>query len=356
MFCFFIFGFLIASTGTLGSTECQLKMSPPRVMVEYGGSVSANCTSLYSESIGLGWESTYGGTGLKRGVTTLPFSIESVKEWEIGPKCYVTLPDSPQCSKKLAVTVYQLPENVSILQPPSETGPKVEGQAYSLQCDVVNVAPASLLSVYWHKGNEIIKHEDFEDSTLSPVIKSSILQLIAQRNDNGLQISCEAKLNLGPGEGIHPAVQSKPHKLTVLYRPVFINPETETVQLSANKKITLYCNATGNPAPVYSWHFPQLVEDTSKNEDVNQPFLTPSFQLPGNYSCNASNTQGTSVKYFTVIEPTRDRTTLAAIIGAFVALGVLLFVGGLLFVTPDGTFSFTQSKYLRGQPTSSGPV
>lgn len=356
MFWFFIFGGLLASTGDPVSAECQLEMNPPRVMVKYGDPVSANCTSLRGEVLGLGWESTYGGSGLQLGVTSLPFNIASVKAWVIQPTCYATLSDNSQCIELLPVTVYQMPESVSIHQSLSEIGPKEEGQQFRIQCDIVNVAPASLLSVYWHKGNKIIHHENFTDSSLSPVSKSSILNLTAQRDDNGLQISCEAKLNLGPGEQNHPAMQSKSHEVTVLYPPTFTNPDTETVQLSAGKKITLYCNATGNPAPVYSWHVPQPVQKASKNEDLNQPFLTPSFQLPGNYSCKASNSQGTSVKYFTVIEATRNRTTLAAIIGAFVALGVLLFVGGLLFVTPDGTFSFNQSKYLRGKRTSSGPV
>uniref|UniRef100_A0A3P8SRX9 Ig-like domain-containing protein n=1 Tax=Amphiprion percula TaxID=161767 RepID=A0A3P8SRX9_AMPPE len=351
MLRFFIFGILIASTGKPVSAACKIEMSPPRVMVKFGHSLTANCTSLYSEIAGIGWESTYGGVGLQTGISTLPFKIDTVERWVIQPTCYVTLPNGDQCEEPLSVTVYQVPESVSIAQPLSEAGPMVEGKQYRMQCDIVNVAPASLLSVYWHKGNKIIYHETFNESTLSPVNKSSILNLTAQRDDDGSQISCEAKLDLGPGELNHSAVQSKSHEVAVLYPPAFINPETETVELSDRENIILYCNATGNPVPVYSWDFPQAIQEMSKNEDVNQPFLIPSFQFPGNYSCKASNTQGTRIKYFTVIEAPRDRTTLAAIIGVFVALGVLLFVGGVLFVTRDGTFSCNQSKYLRGQPS-----
>uniref|UniRef100_A0AAQ6ARB6 Ig-like domain-containing protein n=1 Tax=Amphiprion ocellaris TaxID=80972 RepID=A0AAQ6ARB6_AMPOC len=299
MLRFFIFGILIASTGNFEvalcfyrymnsptpivcftfycvlagkpvSAACKIEMSPPRVMVKFGHSLTANCTSLYSEIAGIGWESTYGGVGLQTGISTLPFKIDTVERWVIQPTCYVTLPNGDQCEEPLPVTVYQVPESVSIAQPLSEAGPMVEGKQYRIQCDIVNVAPASLLSVYWHKGNKIIYHETFKESTLSPVNKSSILNLTAQRDDDGSQISCEAKLDLGPGELNHSAVQSKSHEVAVL------------------------CE------------FPS---------------------------------------------PTGDRTTLAAIIGVFVALGVLLFVGGVLFVTRDGTFSCNQSKYLRGQPS-----
>uniref|UniRef100_A0AAQ5YT57 Ig-like domain-containing protein n=1 Tax=Amphiprion ocellaris TaxID=80972 RepID=A0AAQ5YT57_AMPOC len=188
------------------SAACKIEMSPPRVMVKFGHSLTANCTSLYSEIAGIGWESTYGGVGLQTGISTLPFKIDTVERWVIQPTCYVTLPNGDQCEEPLPVTVYQVPESVSIAQPLSEAGPMVEGKQYRIQCDIVNVAPASLLSVYWHKGNKIIYHETFKESTLSPVNKSSILNLTAQRDDDGSQISCEAKLDLGPGELNHSAL------------------------------------------------------------------------------------------------------------------------------------------------------
>ncbi|XP_008281318.1 intercellular adhesion molecule 2 [Stegastes partitus] len=351
MLCLFMFGGLIAFTGKAASASCKLEVSPPRVVVKYGDSFSVNCSSLYSETQGMGWESTHGGISLTTGVTSLPFNISSVDAWVIQPSCYVNLPNGEQCEEDLPVTVYQMPESVSIAQPLSAM---VEGQQYPIECDIVNVAPANHLSVYWHKGNKIIHHDTLPDATQTPVSKTSILNLTAQRDDDGMPIWCEAKLDFGLVEQNPPAVQSKSHKVTVLYPPTFTKPEAETVEISASEKITLNCNAMGNPMPVYSWHFPQAVQEASKNENVNHPILTPSLQFPGNYSCEASNSQGTSRKYFTVVEATRKYTTLAAIIGVFAALGVLLVIGGLLFVKPDGTFSFIQSKYIRGQP--SGPI
>lgn len=84
--------------------------------------------------------------------------------------------------------------------------------------------------------------------------------------------------------------------------PTFTKPENETVELSSRSKIILDCTATGNPMPVYSWHFPHAIQQTTKNKNENQPILTPSIELPGTYNCMASNTQGTNTKYFTVVE------------------------------------------------------
>lgn len=84
--------------------------------------------------------------------------------------------------------------------------------------------------------------------------------------------------------------------------PTFAKPEQEELKLSAGSKIILNCTATGNPVPVYSWHFPHPMQLTSKNQNADQPILTPSIQLPGTYNCSASNSQGIATKYFTVVE------------------------------------------------------
>ncbi|KAI9539402.1 hypothetical protein NQZ68_005482 [Dissostichus eleginoides] len=143
-----------------------------------------------------------------------------------------------------------------------------------------------------------------------------------------------------------PKIQSKPQKLIVLYSPTFTTPENETFELSARNTIILNCTATGNPMPVYSWGFAHPIQQMKKNRNDSQLILTPSNRLPGTYNCTASNTQGSSTKYFTVIEVPRNRTTFAALVGGFVFLGAVLFIGGLLFVKPDGTFSFSKAGYL----------
>uniref|UniRef100_A0A3B4G4U4 Intercellular adhesion molecule 1-like n=1 Tax=Pundamilia nyererei TaxID=303518 RepID=A0A3B4G4U4_9CICH len=200
--------------------SCSLQISPPRVVVRFGDSFSANCTSSSDQTNGMGWESTHQGVDLTQGVTSLPFKIDSVPEWKMEPMCYVNSRDGDQCTKTLPVTVYKMPDSVSL----NYSLTKVEeGQKYYIQCDIANVAPARNLSVLWLKGNTIIKLETFNESSLSPVSKSSVLTLTAHRDDDGAEIWCEPKLNLWPeeqGPPSGPPVRSVKHNLTVLCTPV----------------------------------------------------------------------------------------------------------------------------------------
>ena len=100
-------------------------------------------------------------------------------------------------------------DNVSV-SPQSQMGPMVEGKTYSMKCDIANVAPARDTSVYWHKGNKIVYTESFKkELNRYPVNLSSVFNLTAQRDDNGAQIWCEAKLNFGPsGPNLHPMKSS----------------------------------------------------------------------------------------------------------------------------------------------------
>ncbi|TDH03057.1 hypothetical protein EPR50_G00159150 [Perca flavescens] len=353
---FFILSGLIACTGKPVRSSCPVKMSPSRVVVRFGDPFSVNCSSPSNQIQSMGWESPYGtGIGRQDGVSSVSLKIDSVTDWDLQPLCFINLLDNNQCAETLSVTVYKMPDSVSMSQP-SQMGPMVEGEKYHMQCDIVNVAPVRNLSVSWHKGNKIIYTEAFDKTSPSPVNTSSVFTLTAQRSDNGTQIWCEAQLEFSPLVPNLHTILSKSHEVVVLYSPTFTKPENETLELRAGSKIILDCTARGNPMPVYSWHFPNPIQQTKKNEKENQHILASSIQFPGTYTCTASNTQGTKTKTFTVVEVTRNRTTLAALVGVFLCVAALLFIGGFFFVTPEGTFSFSKGSYLRGQPTSSGPV
>ncbi|XP_030592672.1 intercellular adhesion molecule 1-like [Archocentrus centrarchus] len=335
-----IFSVLIACTGKLVSGSCpQLEMSPPRVVVRFGDSLSANCTSSSHQTGGMGWESPYGGVDLTPGVSSLPFKMNSVPDWVIEPMCYVNLLD-------------EMPDSVSL----KNLNSMVEGQQYAIQCDIVNVAPARYLSVLWHKGNKILSPETFDESRPSPVNKSSVLNLIAHRDNDGTEIWCEAKLNLWPEAQGPPTMPSKSHSVTVLYPPTFTNPANETLELSAGQMMTLNCTATGKRVPSYRWQFPQAAQEAYKSQDEKQPILTRPFEHPGVYVCTASNSQGTVTKYFTVSKPSGDQTIIATTVRLLVVFALLLFLAGLVFMIHKGTFSCKKGDYLQGEPTSSVPV
>ncbi|XP_063758972.1 cell adhesion molecule 3-like [Eleginops maclovinus] len=337
---------LLTCTGKPVSSSCDIEVSPPKVVVRFGEPFSLNCSSTSNQIDSMGWEAIYGtGTGLREGVSSVALKIDSVKDWDIAPQCFVNLRNDQQCSQVRQFTVYKMPDGAFISQP-NPMGPMVEGETYRMHCDIVNVAPIRNLSVAWHIGNSIIHNDSFNNPTKFPVNTLSVLNLTAQRGYNGAQVWCEAKLLFSPPIKSLPVIQSKLHKLIVLYSPVFAKPENETLELTAQSKIILNCTATGNPMPVYSWGFAHPMQLTEKNPNDSQPILTPSIQLPGTYNCTVSNTQGSSTKYFTVNEPPSNHTTFAAVVGGFVFLGAGIFICGLLFVRPDGSFSFSKAGYL----------
>ncbi|XP_075942835.1 vascular cell adhesion protein 1-like [Anarhichas minor] len=313
------------SEGQPVSSSCPVQMSPPSVVVRFGDSFSVNCSSSSDQIESMGLETMYGSTKTE-GLSYVNITIESARDWNIGPICYINRVVDGQCLEKLSVTVYKTPDRVSISQPSLE-GPLVEGNQYSIQCDIVNVAPVSNLSVHWHKGDTISYTERFNGSSTSPVNVTSVFDLTAQRGDDGTQIWCEAQLDFwGPVPNLT-TIKSESRDVIVLYSPTFMEPENVTLELPAGGKFTLDCAAAGKPTPVYSWQFPHSIQQTNQNE--NQSSLAPSIQLPGTYRCTASNSQGSKAKYFTVTEATRNRTTFAALVGGFVFLGVVIVIAGL---------------------------
>uniref|UniRef100_A0A3Q3CD45 Ig-like domain-containing protein n=1 Tax=Haplochromis burtoni TaxID=8153 RepID=A0A3Q3CD45_HAPBU len=290
-YCFILFIYLFL--GKLVSTSCPFDITPPRVVVRFGDSLSANCTSLSNHTDGMGWESPFGGVDFTQGVSSLLFKIDSVPVWELEPMCYVNSRDGDQCVKSLPVTVYKMPDSVSL----KNLRTVEEGRQFVIQCDVVNVAPARNLSVVWHKGNKILSSQTFEESSPSPVSKSSVITLTAHRDDDGAEIWCEAKLNLWPEEQGPPPVRSEAHNVNVL-----CDFHTEKM---IGSKISLNCTAKGNPVPSYHWQFPNFTQVWYRSHDVNHPILTPSSKFPGVYICTASNSQGTATKYFIITKAPR---------------------------------------------------
>lgn len=338
---------LMAFTGTPAGASCPLSIRPGAPVVKFRDPLVVNCSSETGQRSTMGWEAPEGGTR-PAVVTSVLLDIRSVSVWDLSPMCYLNLPGGSQCEQEVPVTVYQMPQSVS-LSPSNPDTPMVEGNKYRMLCDVVNVAPSRNLSVRWRRGGEVLRTDTFDGvSAVTPQNQSSVFELTAGRDDNGSRIWCEAALTFGPSGPELPPMASKPHDVVVLYPPAFVRSEVETVEIPADLKISLTCAATGNPPPVYSWSLPPAMQTTP----TSRPVLTPALPFRGTYNCTASNSQGARTKSFIVTDAPRDHTVLAATIGVAGALGVALFIAGLYFVKPDGTFGSKPSY----EPASSGAV
>ncbi|XP_045066730.1 hemicentin-1-like isoform X2 [Coregonus clupeaformis] len=313
---------VLVFTGRPTHASSPLELNPPRLVVRYGDSVSVNCSTSSTDHEGMGWEATYGGTGFEQNVNIVTWTVDNLTDWTIEPKCYITLNDGNQLIEVLPVILYKTPDSVSI-SVLSHSGPMVEGTEYQLQCDIQNIAPQQNLVVKWYKGNEPVDNVTYSNIIKTPVNVSATLMISPSRDDDGAQYRCRAELDLGPeGPQPHPTVTSEPLNITVHYPPTFSRPEAETLDIRVGEKITLNCTATGRPTPLYSW----------QSSDVLEALFTPSSELPGTYTCTASNLIGKNSKTFTVNpKPKGGRTTFYAIIGS--GLGLALLVGiGYLFL------------------------
>uniref|UniRef100_A0A8C7XGJ7 Ig-like domain-containing protein n=1 Tax=Oryzias sinensis TaxID=183150 RepID=A0A8C7XGJ7_9TELE len=291
---------------SIGSS-CEVVITPHVSVVRFGDAFNATCNASGSEIQGMGWESPDFNTPFKEGISSLRLQIDKVQVWKIDPICYATPFEGDQCTEIPNIIVYQSPTSVSISQSLDGIGPMREGQLYRIECEIRNVAPTSRLSVIWYIQNESIYEERFESSSHLPETVSSFLNMTANRSHDRSKIWCEAKLDFRP-EGESPVLTpSVLHRLTVLYAPVCSEPANETLKIPPSGNVTLNCSAIGNPKPSYDWRYPENLPNTAINGDHSIRTLT--FALQGVYTCNVSNSQGNTIKYF-ILEEAESKTSI----------------------------------------------
>uniref|UniRef100_A0A672FMR7 Intercellular adhesion molecule 1-like n=1 Tax=Salarias fasciatus TaxID=181472 RepID=A0A672FMR7_SALFA len=157
------------------------------------------------------------------------WSVPSMTEWSIKPACYALSEEGGQCDIDLVVTVYQPPERVS-LSLVNHTGPLLEGERYTLQCTVHNVAPVEKLAVTFYSGGRALARLRSGNNTeKTPVTKVFTLDISPGKADDGAEYRCEARLDLGPEGPEHPPVV-------------------------ASLRESLNCEVAGNPQPVVTWY------------------------------------------------------------------------------------------------------
>ncbi|XP_015227570.1 PREDICTED: intercellular adhesion molecule 3 isoform X5 [Cyprinodon variegatus] len=279
--------------------SCEIRFNPPKVFVKYGGSAAASCyISQCNDIAGMGWESSFGGTGLKEGISTLNTTFDKVTDWNVDPKCFVSFLNDEQIPKKLPFTVYKMPDKVSMSKPKD---PMRATSSYDLQCDIKDVAPANSLVIRWYKGNKIIHEQKSTRQDRSPFDETFTTTLKVAVEDNGEEVWCEARLKFVPEEQSPPPKRSEAHVLTVFYPPCFIKPQSEMLSICTSSKSSLNCTAIGNPTPVYSWTFTGTTQEGIQEKNETGPVLTLESQLPGVYSCTATNAVGKTTKYFHLI-------------------------------------------------------
>ncbi|CAI5675799.1 unnamed protein product [Oreochromis niloticus] len=239
---------------------CPLTLTPSETVVTFGDPVSVNCSTSATDVEGMGWEAPFGGTGFEP-PPVVTWRVEKLEEWTPSPFCYATLVDGSQCTVSPVITVYKIPDTVSIY--PMNQSQMMEKHVHynkhtrtlrGLQCNIINVAPVQFLTVNWYKNNESIITMSFNDTTTeTPVNESSILKVNISREENVAEFRCEAELDFGP-HGPKLYISSQTHNVSAHYAPELKTQNScyYTYALEGTN-ITLSCEAIGNPPPVYNW-------------------------------------------------------------------------------------------------------
>ncbi|KAJ8369813.1 hypothetical protein SKAU_G00098410 [Synaphobranchus kaupii] len=269
--------------------ECSLEIQPSTVVVRHADPVSVNCT-VSGDHVGIGWEASEGSVDMVTDVQFVTWSLETVTDWEIAPRCFGNFPTEAgppsQCEKKIIITLYKPPDSVSI-SAVNHTGPMVEREEYQLQCVVQNIAPVQYLTVKWYKGETLENQTSYDYLTKTPVNVSSTLLITPTSADDGAQYSCVAELKLGPeGPQPPPSITSEPLTITVHYKPR-ITGCSDHMELGEGETLDtlVSCRAKGNPSPMVTWYRDQSEFNSS----------TPLARRDGGqYTLIANNTQGTA--------------------------------------------------------------
>uniref|UniRef100_A0A4W6FWB2 Ig-like domain-containing protein n=1 Tax=Lates calcarifer TaxID=8187 RepID=A0A4W6FWB2_LATCA len=232
---------------------CPLILMPPEIVVRFGDPVSVNCTTSETDAQGMGWEAPSGGTGFEKG-PTVTWMVESLENWYILAKCYITRNNGDQCQVMPSITLYKTPDLVSVTAP--HDGPMVENTESKLICKITNVAPVQNLTVKWYKGNEVVWTETFKNLSVTPVNVTSTLKVTPTKEYDGARFKCDAELHLGPnGPEQIPATSSEPHVAVVNYKPLIKDCPDHYVGMENFRMDMVPFKAVGNPPPTLQWYY-----------------------------------------------------------------------------------------------------
>ncbi|KAL2086509.1 hypothetical protein ACEWY4_017568 [Coilia grayii] len=323
------YGLSLLMTIVADCTGPEPVIDPPHLVVRYGDPASANCSAPQHVNK-IGWEATVGTTNVE-GPQQLVWNVSSVTDWSLGSgvMCY-TNGESGQCIQNLAITIYKNPDSVTarlIYYP----GALVEGEQYSLECEVQSVAPVRNLTVTWFRGDQEVEQQSnytqfsIEGDQSKDVTVWTRLTNTASREDHEAYYSCAANLDLNTAEPI-PSVRSRFTQLKVWYRPRIVS-SSQNVSLGAGDLLELHCIADAHPSPTYQWRRDNMTLENENNATLR--IESASEDQAGDYECIVNNDIGeTSTKMR--VDVYRNYTILIAIflvlvVGALIAVFIVIY-------------------------------
>ncbi|KAM9494415.1 cell adhesion molecule CEACAM6-like [Clarias gariepinus] len=169
-------------------------------------------------------------------------------------------------------------------------------------CEIENVGPGHKLSVHWYRADlkqnsTFAKISETSPSDLVNEMKNVSmtvkLNVMARREDEGVQYKCAAVLNLDTGPVVS---ESQPITITVHYKPIIISPLFTNISQTEGESLMMECSADGKPSPHYNWTLPNNTFISGSSISISNIRIKDQ----GQYTCTAHNSMGQVTKMVTV--------------------------------------------------------
>nr|XP_006009121.1 PREDICTED: vascular cell adhesion protein 1 isoform X1 [Latimeria chalumnae]XP_006009122.1 PREDICTED: vascular cell adhesion protein 1 isoform X1 [Latimeria chalumnae] len=183
----------LVSRWPVSSTE--VSVYPENPVVEYGATLTLNCTTTCSSIQLLMWETQMDPKPTKEnGMRWTHITSENFTKWDATPSCLVNCADGGihQEIKKVNIIVYKF-ENVTI-----DAVPVLEvNKPYNLTCRIPAIAPIKNLMVTILRNGVSVSVTTFHNTSKAAMAPPPVTYTITPRvSDDGVSYTCWAQLNL----------------------------------------------------------------------------------------------------------------------------------------------------------------
>ncbi|XP_062386574.1 uncharacterized protein LOC134075108 [Sardina pilchardus] len=200
------------------TVEMEPVIDPPSLVVKYGDPASAICRTQHNAFL-IGWDAPVEATRAA-GPHQAVWGVSSLTDWTLarGVTCYSVYVGYPECVAMLSITIYKIPESVTL----SHSDPVLEEAEnrleFSLECEVKGVAPVENLTVIWFRGDTELGRREFPELYRPDnVTVRTNLNITASVEDREASYSCAAQLDLNTTKPI-PDTRSNRILLEDLYK------------------------------------------------------------------------------------------------------------------------------------------
>ncbi|XP_021489947.1 intercellular adhesion molecule 5 [Meriones unguiculatus] len=181
-----------------GTTEelFQVSVWPNQALVEFGQSLTINCSTTCPEPGPSGVETFLKKTQLSKGPQWKEFLLEDVTENSV-LQCFFSC-SGVQKETTLDITMYQPPEQVILDLQPEWVA---MDEAFTVKCHVPRVAPLQNLTLTLLQGDQELHRKAFMGFSVASQRAEVTISVRAQRENDRCNFSCRAELDLSPRGG-----------------------------------------------------------------------------------------------------------------------------------------------------------